>query len=189
MLGIQVFVNSRDPHVQRGSMSEAAYWVGLRQEIYSALTNHVSIQVSLRHFTTGHPSEHLDDFSWANMAVIHCADVINFCFEDAGGSIAQWTKLKINHENWQQSKPLSFTPVYVKLANLLGNEAFPTIWYRKACHGKSAFAPRWCVTYSDPWGYQQLLEFNIIYLQTCCSLFMIPSFLELGEKEKKRTWR
>lgn len=48
LLGIQVFVNARDRY-KEGGLSEASFWVGLRQEIYSSLSKNKPIQLNLEH--------------------------------------------------------------------------------------------------------------------------------------------
>jgi hypothetical protein len=135
LLGIQVFVNARDPYLE-GGLSEAAFWVGLRQEIYSALMKCKPIQLNLVHHIVDRSVAPTSDHSWANRAVVHCADVLNCCFADSGISKALWKELKKHNERWQESKPPGFTPSYYKEADRSKREVFPEIWYIQACHGE-----------------------------------------------------
>ena len=112
-----------------GGLSEAAFWVGLRQEIYSALMKHQSTQLNLDHCGIDHSLGPIDDYGWANRAVIHCAYVLNCCFGEAGVSVLHWEELKKYGERWEEAKPASFTPVYYKAPNREIREAFPEIWY------------------------------------------------------------
>jgi hypothetical protein len=136
MLGIQVFVNASHPYTIPGSLSEAAFWVGLRQEIYSAIMNHQAIKLNLEHCSVDRSTESTTDYGWANRAVTHCADVINLCFGDMGVSVLNWKALKKYNENWQLTRPPSFTPIYYRAADRAKGEAFPEIWYQHTCHSK-----------------------------------------------------
>lgn len=135
LLGIQVFVNARDPYME-GGLSEAAFWVGLRQEIYSALMKHKPIQLNLEHHIVDRSVAPTTDHAWANRAVVHCADVLNCCFAEFGVSSVLWTELKMHNENWYDSKPSGFTPSYYKEADRSKREAFPQVWYFLACHSR-----------------------------------------------------
>lgn len=137
LLGIQVFVSARDPYTMRGGLSEAAFWVGLRQEIYSAMMKHKSIQLNLEHCLVDRSVEPASDYAWANRAVVHCADVLNCCFGELGVSNVDWRDLKEYNEQWRETKPSAFTPVYYRNPDRAKREAFPEIWYFQACHSQS----------------------------------------------------
>jgi hypothetical protein len=136
MLGIQVFVGARDPYAMRGGLSEAAFWVGLRQEIYVATVKQKSVKIDLEHSLVDRSVEPASDFEWANRAVVHYADVLNCCFGPKGVALSRWMELKEYSEKWQDLKPSSFTPIYYREANTLKGEAFPEIWYSHACHSE-----------------------------------------------------
>jgi hypothetical protein len=133
-LGIQVFVSARDP--MSGGLSEAAFWVGLRQEIYSALMKHQSTQLNLDHCSIDHSLGPTDDYGWANRAIIHCADVLNCCFGEAGVAMRRWEELKLYEEQWEQENPASFTPMYYRAPDRSKREAFPEIWYSHGCYSR-----------------------------------------------------
>jgi hypothetical protein len=134
MLGIQIFVGARDP--LSGGLSEAAFWVGLRQEIYSAMMKHQSTQLNLEHCSIDRSLEPTSDYGWSNRAIIHCADVLNCCFGDSGVSTKHWEELKLYGERWQAALPLSFTPIYYRAPDRARREAFPEIWYSLGCHSQ-----------------------------------------------------
>jgi hypothetical protein len=133
-LGIQIFVGARDP--LSGGLSEAAFWVGLRQEIYTAMMNHQSTQLNLEHISIDRSFGFTSDYGWSNRAIVHCADVLNCCFGDSGISIRHWEELKQYGERWQESLPSSFTPIYYRAPDRSGREAFPEIWYSLSCHSQ-----------------------------------------------------
>jgi hypothetical protein len=136
MLGIQVFVGARDPYAIRGGLSEAAFWVGLRQEIYVATVKQKSVKINLDQCLVDRSVEPASDFEWANRAVVHYADVLNCCFGPEGVAFSKWVELKDYSEKWQEMKPSSFTPIFYREANAEKREAFPEVWYSHACHSK-----------------------------------------------------
>lgn len=139
MLGIQVFVSASRPHTTPGGLSEAAFWVGLRQEIYSALMTRQPIRLSLTLCRAAPSAAAADDYGWANRAVVLCADVINLCFSDNGVSLTAWAALRSDADTWEAKKPGSFRPIYYKDAEPLAGRAFPEIWYQHTCHSTEAY--------------------------------------------------
>lgn len=137
MLGIQVFVGARDPYAMRGGLSEAAFWVGLRQEIYVATVKQKAVKINLDQCLVDRSIEPASDFEWANRAVVHYADVLNCCFGPEGVSLSKWMELKEYNERWREMKPSSFTPIFYRDADTRKGESFPEIWYSHACHSKS----------------------------------------------------
>lgn len=136
MLGIQVFVSARDPYSTPGSLSEAAFWVGLRQEIYIATVSHKSVKINLDGCNGYRSISPADDFSWANRAVLYCADVLNFCFGEGGLGIDDFRELSAYGENWGLSRPESFTPTYFKEPVPADGTVFPEVWFSHGCYSK-----------------------------------------------------
>lgn len=153
LLGIQAFVHhgaaagdaaGGSRYLTPGSLSGAAFWVGLRQEIYSAVMNQEPVRINLVHSLVDRTLLSTDDFGWANRAVVHCADVLNFCFGEGGqgsmgraGGIEWWTELDEYNRRWTDSLPASFTPIFYRDPDGEREEVFPEIWYQSACHGMS----------------------------------------------------
>ncbi|CAK7224681.1 hypothetical protein SCUCBS95973_005600 [Sporothrix curviconia] len=110
---------------------ESAFWVGLRQEIYTATVNQqpvkAPLQLSLADGARGlGPAE---DHDWANRAVIHCVDVLNFCFGDSTSSSPRfsWEALNAWNKQWTALLPASFTPTFFRERG--PGDAFPEIWH------------------------------------------------------------
>jgi len=141
MLGIKIFVEAQTFEMS-GGLSEAAFWVGLRQEIYSAMMNHQSIALPLGNCLVDRSVGPADDFGWANRAVVHCADVLNCCFGSAGVALSHWKELKDYSDQWKQSAPSSFAPIFQRRPDREQGEVFPEIWYSMACHSKFSVASR-----------------------------------------------
>ena len=100
LTGIKHFVEARDPWATGRGLGEASFWVGLRQEIYSALANHQPIQLKLEH-SQGELQE-ADGYTWANRAVIFCARVMNACFSEGGIITQKWKELKNYAKEWAE---------------------------------------------------------------------------------------
>jgi hypothetical protein len=118
-----------------GSLSAASYWVGLRQEIYSAVITQSPVKMNLDHFIVDRSFDLTDDYTWSNRAVVNLADVLNFCFSDVSPSTSQWAFLNEQCIRWDENRPASFEPFFFK-ERVLPN-AFPEIWHHSSCHSKS----------------------------------------------------
>lgn len=149
LLGIQAFVHHSvggdgplgARYLMPGSLSGAAFWVGLRQEIYSAMMNQEPVRINLIHSLVDRSLLPTDDYGWANRAMVHCADVLNFCFGDGaavsrGGGLQWWAELDEYNRGWTESLPSSFTPIFRQEADAAKGEVFPEVWYQSACHGE-----------------------------------------------------
>ncbi|KAK1984703.1 hypothetical protein LZ30DRAFT_422876 [Colletotrichum cereale] len=132
LLGIHAFVNAGDRFLMPGTLTAACFWAGLRQEIYSAVINQQVVRMNLGHAIVDRSTAPGDDFVWANRAIVHCADVLNFCFGSEAGSVLQWGQLEMANREWKNALPPSYTPIFFRERS--GEEAFPEVWYQKACH-------------------------------------------------------
>ena len=155
LLGIHAFVKAGDHYLLPDTLSAAAFWVGLRQEIYCAVMNHLPVRINLARSLVDRSFEPADDYTWANRAVTHCADVLNFCFGPSGaGSLAErWSELHRWNKRWNDATPDSFSPLYEKEGT---EDAFPEYWYHNSCHGRffkggsKALSPRACLLQYPP---------------------------------------
>ncbi|KXH26973.1 hypothetical protein CSAL01_11046 [Colletotrichum salicis] len=132
LLGIHAFVNAGDRFLMPGTLTAACFWAGLRQEIYSAVINQQVVRMNLGHAIVDRSATPADDFIWANRAIVHCADVLNFCFGSEAGSVLQWGQLEMANREWKNALPPSYTPIFFR--ERTDEEAFPEVWYQKACH-------------------------------------------------------
>ncbi|KAK6223252.1 hypothetical protein LQW54_000369 [Pestalotiopsis sp. IQ-011] len=132
LLGIHAFVNVGDQIMLPGSLSAASYWVGLRQEIYSAMSTQAPVKIRLDHYIVDHSFEPTDDYSWSNRAVVNLAEVLNFCFSETPRPNTRWTYLNEQCVRWEEMRPPSFEPFYYKEPG--AGDAFPQIWYHSSCH-------------------------------------------------------
>ncbi|KAB5545750.1 hypothetical protein GE09DRAFT_1243583 [Coniochaeta sp. 2T2.1] len=132
LLSIVAFVKGGNRFLTPGSLSAACFWVGLRQEIYSAMMNHRTVWINLDNGLVDRSLEPAEDHTWANRAVIHCADVLNFCFgQDAQHAASRWQELDEYSRRWKNAKPPSFEPLYEDQS---ATRAFPEVWLQSSCH-------------------------------------------------------
>ncbi|OAA53622.1 ARCA-like protein [Niveomyces insectorum RCEF 264] len=158
LLGIHAFVHGHGPGLVPNSLGAASFWVGLRQELYTATVNQQPVKAPLVPALVdgaralGPAADH----DWANRAVVHCVDVLNFCFGGGGGdrndrprgNVSQpqpqpqpaplpllrrsWHDLSAWHERWTELLPPSYTPLLHRARG--PGEAFPEIWYHSSWH-------------------------------------------------------
>ncbi|KAK3325046.1 hypothetical protein B0H66DRAFT_472452 [Apodospora peruviana] len=127
--GIHAFVRHQQSTMRPDSLGAAAFWVGLRQEIYSAVTTTKKVDMTLVPSLVDQSLSPADDYTWANRAVVHCTHVLNFCYGTTKEK-AKWDELSRWNQNWLRSLPPSYTPVFRQS----GNDPFPAIWYNRSCH-------------------------------------------------------
>ncbi|GAB1313774.1 Transcription factor domain-containing protein [Madurella fahalii] len=139
LCGVRTFVEQGN--LTPGTLAAASFWVGLRQEIYRAVMVGRRVKLNLEHSLVDRsPLDEMladDDYAWANRAVVHCADVLNFCYSPESvstkrwdeGQLRRWAELERWNQEWLQKKPASFFPVYQSH----DSEPFPEIWYHRSC--------------------------------------------------------
>jgi hypothetical protein len=132
LTGVQSIVQAPNSRLVPGSLSAAAFWVALRMDIYSAVTNHRAMTISLDHDHIDQSFNPADDHTWANRAVVHCAEVLNFCFGD-DNRWGRWEQLYRWNQQWEKSLPLTCRPIFYQGDT---GAPFPEIWYHSGCHGR-----------------------------------------------------
>ncbi|OCK75378.1 hypothetical protein K432DRAFT_429464 [Lepidopterella palustris CBS 459.81] len=126
LLGTHVFISAQERSTVTGGLRQAAFWVGLRQEIYMAFVNQRSILPVLEHCNIDRSFEPTDDCTWANRIVVLCADVIRYCFGDGDHNVSTYSQLLEYSRDWMTYKPASFSPIFYR--DPKDGELFPEIW-------------------------------------------------------------
>ena len=127
LLGLHALIAAQERATVAGGLRQAAFWVGLRQEIYVAFCNQRSIIPALEHCNIDRSLESAPDHVWSCRMVVLCADAIRYCFGDGDPSTATYNWLAESVTHWHNCKPASFTPIYYKEAN--HDNIFPDIWF------------------------------------------------------------
>jgi hypothetical protein len=122
-------MNAQDSSVAASGLRQAAFWVGLRQEIQMSFVNPRPIKTKLDHSFIDKSLTPADDDTWTKRILVNTAEIVNFCFGEECLSITVYQKLKDYDYQWLNSRPLSFLPLAYRAANPSCREMFPEIWY------------------------------------------------------------
>lgn len=105
-----------------------------------AFVNQRPVKINLDHpFIDRSLSGLATDDAWANKIIIHCADVLRYCFgsESASGAVEEWRLLREFDEAWLRARPLSWLPLAYAEPDTGRGEVFPTMLYLSSAVGKS----------------------------------------------------
>ena len=127
LLGAHALISAQERATMAGGLREAAFWVGLRQEIYVAFVNQRSIMPSLEHCNIDRSFGAAPDSVWSCRMVVICSDALRYCFGDGDPSTVTYNWLVESVTQWHSSKPASFTPIYYKEAD--HDNILPDIWF------------------------------------------------------------
>ncbi|KAK3309229.1 uncharacterized protein B0T15DRAFT_134260 [Chaetomium strumarium] len=128
--GMHKFVQEQS--FEPGTLGAASFWIGLRQEIYSAVEKRQPVGLNLVHPGLFDRSlDEADEYTWANRAVVHCADVLNFSFDPGHHHQPyRWDELNRWNQRWSERKPRSYDPIFREHPD---SAVFPEIWYHRSC--------------------------------------------------------
>ncbi|CEJ83838.1 hypothetical protein VHEMI03276 [[Torrubiella] hemipterigena] len=102
------------------SLTQAAYWMALRQEIYHSFTRREPPQLNLA-------PEHWQTASKVNKTVMHTVQVAKWHW--GGGSSEEWQRLMQRQIYIEEEILADHRPVLHRPADKAKGEIFPTIWY------------------------------------------------------------
>ncbi|KAI4601060.1 hypothetical protein KJ359_012247 [Pestalotiopsis sp. 9143b] len=127
------------PRTETSSLRQACFWTGLRQEIVMAFVNQRPVKMRLDHsFIDRSLAPPAADDVWANRIILHCADVLRYCFGTGGEATADdWLRLKAHDDAWLRARPPSWLPVAYAEPDRDKGEVFPTILYLSGPIGES----------------------------------------------------
>lgn len=139
LIGTQSFIRAYDLNPIDQGLRQAAYWAGLRQEIYIALAlqRPPNIKPRSRRLLVEEPSlVPADDCTWACRAVLHCADVLDYAFggdEQPSSTMMVHKRLVEYNQMWRDSRPASFDAYFTDFR--VGSKAFPDVRFHADWHG------------------------------------------------------
>lgn len=133
--GTQVFLTAQASGCLDSSLRRAAFRVAYRQEVHMAFLRQRPFHMPLQYHEY-RSLEYADDFTWAYRTIVHCADVLQYCYGLGSKSNSDYDMLVQYHEGWESLRPRSFDALYDRAAVVSSRRALPEIWYLSDCHGK-----------------------------------------------------
>lgn len=130
------------------TLSQAAFWVFVRQVLYNACVNQQSPSLDFNLIVLPPPSSDASgitvktETAWANTITWICARVIRFCFGDTASLPGtetreqRWLEMSRAVQDWQNSKPGTFEPIWYKEPDYSVDNPFPEIWFTSGWHSK-----------------------------------------------------
>lgn len=109
-IGTRAFINLQTHSSLTTDLRSAAFWLGVRQEVYYAIANQKSTSLRFAHDEKDTAHEPTHDGAWANRMVMHCVGVVNYCF-DAQKDATDYESLLQYCKTWVSSLPSSYHPI------------------------------------------------------------------------------
>ncbi|XHG05747.1 hypothetical protein AWENTII_008960 [Aspergillus wentii] len=134
--GTHVFLNAQAATAVRDDgLQRAAFWVGFRQEFHKAFLQQRVFQFDLNccNDSTYRLLDPVDDFTWANRIILHCANALMYCYGEQDRTMKNYDELVEYNQGWQALTPPTFNPIYCKEADRSKGEVFPEVWYLDDC--------------------------------------------------------
>lgn len=155
-LGTQAFLRSQSSGGPGTDLQQAAAWAGVRQEIYASLTMHrppaIKATAGMLDSLTA-----LQDCAWANRAVNHCSEVLEFCFAETRGTTARYDDLLQDILQWDLQRPDSYDPLCFLIAENVNTNPLWDVRMHTDWHGKETSIPiSTCELTSTVMGWQYI---------------------------------
>ncbi|KAI5456196.1 hypothetical protein BGZ63DRAFT_367490 [Mariannaea sp. PMI_226] len=128
------------------TLSQAAFWVYVRQCLYNACVNQQPPNLDFElvlipppPVVNGQAVDVKSETAWANTMTWICATVVHFCFcgsvlySESSTRMQRWHELSEAVENWKKTKPSTFDPIWSGEPELGGNP-FPETWFTADWH-------------------------------------------------------
>lgn len=161
LLGSNRLINLMSLSASSGGMAEAVSWQFLRQAIYASIVQYQHFQLDLHNYERSSMFRRDDDAALANMAIFHCAHIIQLCrnFPQSQVEGSAWQNVADAIDKWHQLRPITWQPLRYQPADLDADRPFPEIWMMAAPAG-GFLAPLTIRYRHSP--HEQWLECNII---------------------------
>ena len=137
LLGSNRLINLMSRSASSGGLAEAVSWQFLRQAIYSSIVQYQPLQLNLDNYECSTMFQRDDDAAIANMAIFHCAQIIQHCRDGPSSQvdINAWQNSAESIEAWHKSKPTTWQPLRYQSPDLEADRPFPEIWMMSAPAG------------------------------------------------------
>lgn len=131
--GTQVFITAQASGGLDSSLRRAAFRVAYRQEVHMAFIKQRPFHMPLQCHEY-RSLEYAEDFTWAYRTIVHCADILQYCYGHGSKTNSDYDMLVQYHEGWENLRPQSFDALYQRGATWNTKQALPEIWYLSDCH-------------------------------------------------------
>ena len=137
LTGTHLFLQAQALDPMEQGLKQAAYWAGVRQDIYISLAFQQAPNIKPRTRTflaEASPLGATNDCTWACRATLHCADVLDFAFgtHDDSRSLNLYQRLEEYNREWRNLRPASFDPYF---SQVRADNMFPDIRFHADWHG------------------------------------------------------
>ncbi|THY28808.1 hypothetical protein D6D01_03745 [Aureobasidium pullulans] len=111
-VGTRAFINLQTHNSATDDLRSAAFWLGVRQEVYYAIANQKATMLQFDRDESDAELEPTHEGAWANRMVMHCVGVVNYCFSpQRQDNTSEYDVLLQYCEVWASSLPSSYQPV------------------------------------------------------------------------------
>ncbi|KAF2460283.1 hypothetical protein BDY21DRAFT_280367 [Lineolata rhizophorae] len=128
LLDTHILANAPTNCIEVSSVQRASYWVCMQQDIYMSFVAQQSTLAPHEFCTADRSVAQADDWTWTKRIMLHCADLLLYCFGEGEHSVGTYDALVRQCADWSTFKPASFHPIFFKEPSMLGVDIFPEVW-------------------------------------------------------------
>ncbi|KAF2097946.1 hypothetical protein NA57DRAFT_76746 [Rhizodiscina lignyota] len=129
LLGTSQLLNTMATFSSSGGLAEAASWLSLRQAIYSTLVLQEPWALKLENYERSSVFRLENDAAYANVIILLMAKILSLTYSTDTSTVTKEAleRIEIKVDEWNNSKPELFRPIYFQDADLEKGEAIPDI--------------------------------------------------------------